>query len=229
MSRNYGFSDEHLNAFVDGQLDASETNLVKEAMSHDSGLNLKVNELRKLKELVRYAFSTPPREHKNRLHNTTRLTKSKLFSSAMAAGLLTIGTLGGWFWHYAFISGNTSSASIATVKKLGTVIQVSDNDPKKWALALRNATNLRKEYAAEQMDIEIVASGPGLEMFKTDSSLSQGLETVAKSGVKLLACGNTMKLANITREELNLQVEVVKAGVIEIVQKQQLGYSYVKP
>ena len=70
MSRNYGFSDEHLNAFVDGQLDASETNLVKEAMSHDSGLNLKVNELRKLKELVRYAFSTPPREHKNRY--TTR-------------------------------------------------------------------------------------------------------------------------------------------------------------
>ena len=81
----------------------------------------------------------------------------------------------------------------------------------------------------KHMDIEIVAYGPGLEMFKKDSSHHQGVEEAAKSGVKLFACGNTMKATDTAREELNSSVEVVKAGVVEIMQKQQLGYSYVKP
>jgi len=226
MSKDHGFSDEHLSAFVDGQLDDAEASRVFAALNRDPALSLKVGELRKLKELARYAYrnSTPAG-----VRRSAQLTQSRLVSTALAASLLLVGAAGGWFWHNVLLTGNHSGIGIDAAKKPGTVIQVSENDPKKWDIALVNANNIRREYAAENMEIEIVAYGPGLEMFKTASSLHQRVEAAAKSGVKLVACGNTMKATNTSRGELDPAVEVVKAGVVEVVQKQQQGYSYVRP
>ena len=44
--------------------------------------------------------------------------------------------------------------------KEGVVIQVSDNDPAKWALALNNAKNVQTDLGKDKVDIEIVAYGP---------------------------------------------------------------------
>ncbi|MEO6146935.1 MAG: hypothetical protein ABIP04_07620, partial [Sulfuriferula sp.] len=48
------------------------------------------------------------------------------------------------------------------------VIQVSDNDPKKWNLALNNAENVQEDIGKNKVDIEIVAYGPGLPILKLD-------------------------------------------------------------
>ena len=42
-------------------------------------------------------------------------------------------------------------------KKYRIVIQVTDNDPAKWNLALNNAKNLQDDVCAANVDIEIVA------------------------------------------------------------------------
>jgi hypothetical protein len=49
------------------------------------------------------------------------------------------------------------------------VMQVSDNDPAKWNLALNNARNLQTDLGAANVDIEIVAYGPGIGMLKSES------------------------------------------------------------
>ena len=226
MSANNNFSDEHLNAFVDGQLDGAETNRVFEALNRDPELSLKVGELRKLKELVQYAYNNNA-SAKGR--STAQLARSRLISSALAASLLAIGVTGGWFWHNALLTGSDGSIGPSAAKKRGIVLQISENDPAKWDMALTTVKNIRKEFSAENMDIEIVAYGPGLEMFKKNTPLARRLDDAAKSGVKLLACGNAMKASNTTKEELSPSVEVVKAGVVEIMQKQEQGYSYIKP
>lgn len=226
MSKNNSFSDEHLNAFVDGQLDGAETNRVIEALNRDPELSLRVNEIRKLKELVQYAYNN---NAPARGRSTARLAKSRLISSALAASLLAIGVTGGWFWHNALLTGSDGSIGPSAAKKRGIVVQISENDPAKWDMALTTVKNIRKEFPAENMDIEIVAYGPGLEMFKKDTPLDRRLDDAAKSGVKLLACGNAMKASNTTKEELSPSVAVVKAGVVEIMQKQEQGYSYIKP
>ena len=51
------------------------------------------------------------------------------------------------------------------------VMQVSDNDPGKWNLALNNAKNLQADLGAKSVDIEIVAYGPGIGMLKADSAV----------------------------------------------------------
>ena len=226
MIRDSGFSEEHLNAFVDGQLDGAETNRVFEALDQDPELSRKVSELRKLKELARYAYNTPARARR-----TARLAKSRLVSFAMATGLLAAGIAVGWHWHHSIVARGDHAVGIDAnaVKKRGIVVQISENDPVKWDIALVNVKNIRKEFTAESMEIEIVAYGPGLEMFKRESPLDQRLNDAAKSGVKLLACGNTMEATRTSREQLNSSVAVVKAGVVEIMQKQEQGYSYIRP
>ena len=226
MIKDSVFSDEHLNAFVDGQLDGADTNSVLEALNRDPGLSLKVNELRKLKELARYAYNTPAKTRR-----TARLAKSRLIASAFAAGLLSVGIAAGWYWHTSTVGGGDNAVGVGAngAKKRGIVVQISENDPVKWDIALVNVKNIRKEFPAESMDIEIVAYGPGLEMFKKASPLDQRLNDAAKSGIKLLACGNTMESTRTSRGQLNASVAVVRAGVVEIIQKQEQGYSYIRP
>jgi intracellular sulfur oxidation DsrE/DsrF family protein len=49
------------------------------------------------------------------------------------------------------------------------VIQVSDGDAAKWDLALNNAKNLQEDVCASNVDIEIVAYGPGIGILKLES------------------------------------------------------------
>jgi intracellular sulfur oxidation DsrE/DsrF family protein len=114
-------------------------------------------------------------------------------------------------------------------EKASFVIQVSDNDPAKWNLALNNAKNVQHDLGKENTDIEIVAYGPGLNMLKLESSVGNNIQDAEKAGVKIIACGNTMKAQKVTKDDLLPGVAVVPAGVIEIGTKQQLGWSYIRP
>ncbi|MDE2089696.1 MAG: hypothetical protein KGJ12_06725, partial [Gammaproteobacteria bacterium] len=49
------------------------------------------------------------------------------------------------------------------------VIQVSDNNPGKWNLALNNAQNIQHDMGSKNVRVEIVAYGPGLPMLKWTS------------------------------------------------------------
>jgi len=121
-------------------------------------------------------------------------------------------------------------ASATAGEKPGVVIQMSEADPAKWHLALNNANNLVTAMGgSDAVDVEIVAYGPGLSMFKEDSPVSERLGVALSDGVKLAACGNTMQKMKVTDGDLYLGVTVVQAGVKEIVDRQRAGWSYVRP
>jgi uncharacterized protein len=109
------------------------------------------------------------------------------------------------------------------------VIQVSDGDPARWNLALNNAKNLQSDLGAANVDIEIVAYGPGLSMVKVGSPVAPRIDEVVLSGMKVAACENTMANQNVKRGEILPGVIFVPAGVVEIVRKQQEGWSYLRP
>lgn len=114
-------------------------------------------------------------------------------------------------------------------EKASFVIQVSDNDPGKWNLALNNAKNVQQELGKDNTVIEIVAYGPGLNMLKLESTVGNRVEEATKAGVHVVACGNTMKGMKLTKEDLLPTVGVVKAGVLEIGARQQEGWNYIRP
>ncbi|MDA8109444.1 MAG: DsrE family protein [Betaproteobacteria bacterium] len=120
----------------------------------------------------------------------------------------------------ALAAGKTSMTHI--------VMQVSDNDPAKWQLALNNAENVRAALG-KKVAIEIVAYGPGLNMLKADSKVAAGLNAALDNNVELAACGVTMKKMNVTKADLIGGATVVPGGVIEIMKRQSEGWSYVRP
>lgn len=114
-------------------------------------------------------------------------------------------------------------------KKNQAVFQVSDADPQKWNLTLTNVKNAIEELGAAKVDLEIVVYGPGIGMLKADSPLGRQIAEALKSGVKVVACENTMKGQNLVYANMLPQIGYVPSGVVELMVKQREGYSYIRP
>jgi hypothetical protein len=109
------------------------------------------------------------------------------------------------------------------------VLQVSENDPAVWNLTLNNAENVQQALGKDNVDVEIVAYGPGLNMLKAESKVAARLNAALDSSVGLLACGTTMKKTKVTQADLASGVKVVPGGIIHIMQRQSEGWNYVRP
>ena len=109
------------------------------------------------------------------------------------------------------------------------VMQVSDGDTAKWNLALNNARNLQTALGAGKVEIEIVAYGPGIGMLKADSIVGNRVHDALASGVKVVACENTMQAQKLANADMLGGIGYVEAGVVEIMVRQQQGWSYLRP
>ena len=109
------------------------------------------------------------------------------------------------------------------------VIQVSDAEPAKWNLALNNARNIQTDLGAANVDIEVVAYGPGIGMLKADSVVGNRIDEAGKAGVKVVACENTMRAQKLTHVDMLSGIGYVPAGVVELMQRQQQGWAYIRP
>ena len=109
------------------------------------------------------------------------------------------------------------------------VLQMSEADPAKWNLALNNAKNIQTDLGAAHVDVEIVAYGPGIGMLKVDSVVGNRIDEALTAGVKVVACENTMRAQKLTRADMLGKIDYVPAGVVEIMQRQQQGWAYIRP
>ena len=131
----------------------------------------------------------------------------------------------------ALAAAKTETTSIAKHRaaKAKVIIQVSDNDPKKWNLALNNAKNVQQDYGKNNVNIEVVAYGPGLDMVKLESEVGPRVADAIDSGVKIVACENTMNHQKLTKADMLPNLGYVKSGVPELMKKQKAGYAYIRP
>ena len=125
-----------------------------------------------------------------------------------------------------------SSYSVAEGAKHKLVIQVSTDDARTQKIALNNAVNVQKLYGIDNVDIEIVAYGPGLGILTSKSKQAKRVESLAAQDITFSACGNTMKKVEKKtgkKPVLLSGVTMVEAGVSRIMELQEQGYSYIRP
>ena len=104
-------------------------------------------------------------------------------------------------------------------------------------LALSNAVNVAQHYSemGQEVEIEVVAYGPGLHMLRADTSpVKDRVKSIAESltSVVFTACGNTKTTMEKTEGkpvELLPQAKIVKTGVARIMELQEQGWIYVRP
>lgn len=112
------------------------------------------------------------------------------------------------------------------------VLQISDSDPFKQTLVLNVANNLIKYYGAGEIDIEIVAFGPGLRLMLKDNVNTDRINSLMDTNVRFSACSNT--LGNFTKKlgykpQLVSGITVVPAGAARILQLNLASYQILKP
>jgi uncharacterized protein len=132
-----------------------------------------------------------------------------------------------------------TSAHAAPAKPRHIAIQVDQNDPQVMNLVLNNATNVIEYYRAKKQDVEIdiVAYGPGLHMLRADTSpvrdrIKRLKDIAFPSKVQFSACNNTKQ--NMEKAEghpisIVPEATVVPSGVVHLMELQEGGWSYLRP
>jgi uncharacterized protein len=126
----------------------------------------------------------------------------------------------------SFLAAAPAPAQAADNK---VVLQVSDADEGKWALALNNARNLQADLGKDNVDIAVVVYGPGIGMLKAESIVGNRVADAIATGVSFVACENTMKAQKLQRDDMLSGIRYVPAGVVEIMKLQKQGWAYIRP
>ena len=116
------------------------------------------------------------------------------------------------------------------------VFHVDQNDPDVMNQTLNNATNVIEYYRDKNEDVEvdIVTYGPGLNMLRSDTSPVQDrikhLKELGK--IQFSACNNTKQGMEKTEGHaisILPEATVVPSGVVRLMELQEQGWSYVRP
>jgi len=141
---------------------------------------------------------------------------------------VTLAWIAAWLLVAVAAAGSAFAQSTAAGQNR-VVMQVSDADPGKWNLALNNARNLQADLGAANVEIEIVAYGPGIGMLKSESVVGNRIGEALGTGIKVAACENTMRGQKLQKGDMLGGISYVGAGVVEIMQRQQQGWAYLRP
>ncbi|KWV44540.1 hypothetical protein AS156_24090 [Bradyrhizobium macuxiense] len=131
------------------------------------------------------------------------------------------------------------ASAFAADKPHRIAMQVDQNDPQVMNLALNNATNIIEYYRGknEDVDIDIVTYGPGLNMLRSDTSPVQDRikrlkDLVFPGKIQFSACNHTkqaMEKAEGHAISVVPDATIVPSGAVHLMELQEQGWSYVKP
>ena len=102
------------------------------------------------------------------------------------------------------------------------------NDTLQQKAFVKQLENLTSHWPDAQMEVVIYNQGLELVMIK-NTKYTQRLQALHAQGIRFVVCENTLKNRKISKDAFdNTYIEYVKAGIAEIVEKQEMGWSYIK-
>lgn len=109
------------------------------------------------------------------------------------------------------------------------LFHVSDNET--WPKALKNITNFLKDVGPQGAEVEVVANAAAVSAYynQEKAELTDQMARLFDQGVKFTACRNALNAQGLNENQKPSYVEVIPAGITEIVKKQGEGFAYIKP
>ncbi len=118
--------------------------------------------------------------------------------------------------------------SIENPRKI--VFPVTKGDDASINHVLSSANNVMKFYGPENVQIAIVCYSKGIRtLLKKEKKISVRVRSLQMYDVEFIACGNTMRTMKIKPEELIEDIEIVTAGIVELVERSLKGWTYIYP
>lgn len=113
-------------------------------------------------------------------------------------------------------------------KMIKVIFHIDESE--KWLTVISNVLNLRKGIDVENAEIEILANSKSVEIFKkTEEEYFHQLKNIHDLGIKIYACKNSMNSLHLKPEDIYDFIEIVPIGVLELIEKQNQGFAYIKP
>jgi uncharacterized protein len=119
-----------------------------------------------------------------------------------------------------------SGFASAEVESKAVVVQAT-GDKVQFEKAFKLASNMHE--VLNKAKFEIVVFGPAVKMLKEDSEEVPLIQKVQGEGIKVIACGRSMKTDDVKEPELAADVKVVPFGAVHIVNRQKQGWQYFRP
>jgi intracellular sulfur oxidation DsrE/DsrF family protein len=236
MDKDNQFSEEQMNAFVDGELDTEEKSRVFNESERSTELDQRLCQQRKLKELVKHAYlEVPPPSH---MKNTGQVSTGFLGKAVAAGVLLLLGvSIGLIAQRYISPQPETEILSVAAVTApVGAgknyILHVVSGEREAMLAALRKAQDLLDSAELGQTNkVEIVANQQGLNLLRSDvTPFATEIATLQESNVVFYACSRTIELL----EEKGIDVSLVPdanqsyTALDRVVLRMQDDWDYIK-
>jgi len=118
--------------------------------------------------------------------------------------------------------------SIAQEKPVKIVFDVTSDNTKVHQSTMRHVKAMSKAYPDSQFEV-VMYSGAMDMVLKGKSSVEDDMKALAgNDNVSFVICQGTMKRHEVDESELIEGVTTVPDGILEIIEKQQEGWGYIK-
>ena len=107
------------------------------------------------------------------------------------------------------------------------VIQLNEEDSRKWNTVLGNINNIQEELG--KVEVAVVVIGPALGMLKADALTANKVQDAMAAGVRFVACGNSMKAMHLEKDDMIEKIDYARAGYVELMRLQRAGWTYLRP
>lgn len=126
----------------------------------------------------------------------------------------------------ALVIFNTNS--IAQKKQHKIVFDMAGSDTADHTAVIRQVNNILKN--SPQTKVEVVFHGKAVYALVKDKTTVQDKidDLVNNKHVVIAACNNSLKRLNLTKDDLISSAIVVPVAMLELMDKQEKGWSYIK-
>ena len=237
-------SDDHLNLFIDEELDTDELNEIRQAVMEDKDLRERVCQLKAVRELIGYAYSDVPGPD----YESQQAKKSySMFGKAIAASVtLVVGVFLGWeTYHYSPQSIDAVSAEntfqyvanhvVVDHGNRKIILHIDSGDLQVVNAALNEVDHLLATYkkANVPMKLDVITNKGGINMLRP--GVSPYVERIQKmiedDDVSFFACERSIAKAQ-KREGIEIKilpgVESNKSARDLIPDRLEKGWVYIK-
>lgn len=120
------------------------------------------------------------------------------------------------------------NASIAQKKNHKIVFDISATDTAEHSTVIRQVGNVLK--ASPESKIEVVFHGKAVyALVKDKTTFKDRIDALAsKNQVVFAACNNSLTRLKISKDELISSATVVPVAILELTEKQEMGWTYIK-
>ena len=241
--KQFSYSDEHLNAYLDNELAGEErTRLIEELRDNDE-LRQRVCKLEQVRNMVSIAYHDLP-EPQNKIESQSRRFFS--YASVAASIFVVLGLLVGWFGHTVYQQNYKSLVQMAdnvltntpagSVKPWKVLLHVTSDDPYRLNVLLNETENILREYQDkhQKVAIQILANGKGLNLLRDDKS--PYAKRIAKlqsdyDNLVFMACAKAIaRVQQRTGKSVPLlpDTRIAPSAVGEVLKRQREGWTYIK-